>query len=81
MARPLQHWHRFEVTGKGQFPFDMLRYDSCHPLYESDSRIMRHPCGDYQIVALGHWGPSSWTPTTSRWRSFHWVVTHHEVMR
>jgi hypothetical protein len=22
---------RFTVRGRGQFPFDMLRYDSCYP--------------------------------------------------
>ena len=81
MGRPLQHWHRIEVTGKGQFPFDMLRCDQCFPLYESDPAIMRHPTDEDQVVALGHWGPSTWTPTKERWRSFHWAVTHHEVMR
>ena len=85
MARTMQHWHRIEVIGKGEFPIDMLRFDSCHPLYESDCTIIRHslrdPLNEPQIVALGHWGPSSWTPTAKRWRSFHWAVTHHDVMR
>jgi hypothetical protein len=81
MARPLQHWHRIEVTGRGKFPIDMLRYDQCFPLYDSDTEIMRHPINEPQIVALGHWGPSSWKPTASRWKGYHWTVTHHEVMR
>ena len=81
MSRLTQHWHRFEVTGKGQFPFDMLRYDQCFPLYQSDSQIMRYPSDDDQVVALGHWGPSSWEPTKARWRSYHWTVTHYEVMK
>ena len=85
MGRPLQHWHRFEVTGSDQFPIDMLRYDTCFPLYESDSTIIRRSLrgvdDGVQIVALGHWGPSSWVPTGGRWKSYHWNVTHHEVMR
>ena len=80
MARPLQHWHRIEVTGRGKFPIDMLRYDQCFPLYMSDREIIEHPIDELQIVALGHWGPSSWKPTASRWKSYHWTVTHHEVM-
>ena len=64
-----------------RFPHDMLRYDQCFPLYPSDSDIIdKSPTGKEEIVALGHWGPSTWTPTNGRWRSFHWAVTHHEVM-
>ena len=81
MARPLQHWHRIEVTGRGKFPIDMLRYDQCFPLYNSDTEIMRHPEDELQIVALGHWGASIWTPTEWRWKALRWPVTHHEVMR
>ena len=80
MARLTQHWHRIEVTGTGRFPIDMLRYDQCHPLYESDVAIILHPSDDSQIVALGRWAHSRWVPTESRWKSFHWTVTHHEVM-
>ncbi|NQV86219.1 MAG: hypothetical protein HQ492_03995 [Woeseiaceae bacterium] len=81
MSRLTQHWHRFEVTGSGQFPFNMLRYDQSFPIYSDDAHIMANPSDDVQVVALGHWGPSTWEPSNDRWRSFHWAVTHHEVMR
>lgn len=81
MSRLTQHWHRIEVTGSGQFPFDMLRTDQCNPIYPDDTQIMRHSDNENVVVALGHWGPSSWEPNRKRWRSFHWTVTHHEVMR
>lgn len=82
MPRLTQHWHRIEVTGHGQFPIDMLRHDQCFPLFESDSEIIRNETGlMVHVVALGHWGPSSWVPTEGRWKSFGWNVTHHEVMK
>ena len=87
MARLTQHWHRIEVTGKGQFPIDMLRHDQCFPIFESDSEIIRNSLAvrgrsiGPQIIALGSWHPSRWEPTKDRWASFGWVVTHHEVMR
>ena len=81
MARLTQHWHRFEVTGSGMFPHDMLRYDQCFPLHQGDYRALQEPLEETSILVLGHWGPSSWTPTNDRWRSFHWAVTHHEVMK
>lgn len=87
MGRINQRWHRVEVTGKGMFPIDMLRHDQCFPISESDSEIIRHSFRIIRsddvdrIVALGHWGPSSWSPTAERWKSYGWTVTHHEVMR
>lgn len=86
MGRINQRWHRVEVTGKGQFPIDMLRHDQCFPIFESDSQIIRdgfsRKADDIRpVVALGHWGPSSWVPTAERWKSYGWTVTHHEVMR
>ena len=29
-----------KITGKGDFPTDMLRYDSCYPATEQDSYII-----------------------------------------
>lgn len=80
MARRMQHWHRFEVTGRGEFPVDMLRFDQCHPLYPSDTEIMRHPVDEDQVVALGRWAWSGWEPS-DRWNSYGWAVTHHEAMK
>ena len=34
----VSHTHTFIVEGHGQFPFDMLRYDSCHPSFEGEAQ-------------------------------------------
>ena len=82
MARLTQHWHRFTVTGRGQFPCDMLRYDQCHPIAADDAAHIQDGCRDNERdVQLGRWAHQGWLPTNDRWRSFHWAVTHHEVMR
>jgi hypothetical protein len=65
----------FEVRGRGQFPFDMLRYDSCWPKHESDSaeieRNVRRGTDEY-TVRLMSVGLNS--PTIGRWNSFGWKV-------
>ena len=35
------------VMGKGQFPVDMLRYDSCYPASETDSGIIASTFTNY----------------------------------
>ena len=60
------------VEGSGQFPVDMLRYDSCAPWSEGDSYSIatRH---DHRRVALRRFSTSSGA-TSARWRSFGWLV-------
>lgn len=38
------------VTGSGQFPLDMLRYDGCFPAFESDAYIIERTFKEY-----GYW--------------------------
>lgn len=60
-----------EVTGKGPFPIDMLRYDRLTPLTESDSAF---------IIKTFWGGPQAATTvhvvgerlTKDRWESFGW---------
>jgi hypothetical protein len=62
----------FQVTGKGDFPFDMLRYDLCWPASEQDARLLptdRHPYTGRTINLKG-----LKTPTAARWASFGWNV-------
>ena len=70
--------YMFSVTGSGQFPVDMLRYDRCSPLTETDSAkiiaSMEHG-PDRREIAVTHFGTSAgWAPTYDRWRSFGWTV-------
>jgi hypothetical protein len=62
----------FTVTGKGQFPIDMLRYDLCWPATGSDSTDIANAyrtSGAHRIDLKG-----LKTPTPARWASFGWTV-------
>jgi len=69
-------WFTFTVEGSGEFPFDMLRYDSCWPLSERfDSPALSHYGSDGAqhgrrrvVLVTAHDG----SPTPARWRSFNW---------
>lgn len=78
----------FKVTGMGQFPYDMLRYDHCWPATEShDSAGLMTPTMDradeyfaLRTVTLrrhtqGKGTNYHDTPQCDRWRSFGWVVS------
>lgn len=72
---------RFTVEGKGEFPFDMLRYDSCHPDRGVDVRAMTvDPMSEEALeaprkVALVTFRlMANQGPTEARWRSFGWTV-------
>lgn len=71
----------FVVVGSGEFPIDMLRYDSAWPATEPESYKVR--C-DYTVphtqrrreVRLSMAAPLGKTgPTIGRWKSFGWNVT------
>lgn len=69
--------HHYTVVGRGVFPFDMLRYDACHPRRETDSGTLERAWREWpkerrmllevQIVGLV-------APTEGRWASFGWRV-------
>ena len=63
------------ITGKGDFPVDMLRYDNCFPATEADSYAIAKTFGSYgeweicvkkQTPAYGK--VRNWTD--GRWASF-----------
>ena len=66
---------KYTVRGRGDFPFDMLRYDHCWPAEETrnGSLGLAHGPGDFvherdiHLVGLD-------SPTGARWRSFGWTV-------
>lgn len=63
-------WHyEFEVAGSGQFPFDMLRYDSCWPADEASAHRMAHDRERRTVKLFGYT-----QPTDARWASFMWRV-------
>ena len=71
--------YTFTVTGKGDFPVDMLRYDSVYPVTEGDSFAMAYkPTAAFRplptiTVTVEHRSTEpDWLPTVGRWESFGW---------
>lgn len=61
----------FEVSGKGDFPYDMLRHDCCWPYSSDDAAMLSY--SDRRTLRLQTGQMSS--PTAARWASFGWAVT------
>jgi hypothetical protein len=68
----------FEVTGTGEFPLDMLRYDGCYPVRQPDvSQIeatFRRGNHVSRTVRLARRVDAAHRtdPTVARWWSFGW---------
>lgn len=69
--------YKWLVSGFTRFPIDMLRYDECFPLTESDSGVIAHTLevsrrttGPFEVQV----GSYSRTPSNERWKSFGWKV-------
>lgn len=65
----------FVVEGTGDFPFDMLRYDSCWPRTEVDSGNIER---SFRARGMTRWEvrlKGLRMPTEARWESFGWKVT------
>ena len=64
---------RFYVRGRGEFPFDMLRYDTCYPASPVDSAGLYGGWDaegrTVQLITNGQ------TFTPDRWRSFGWTAS------
>lgn len=64
---------RIVVQGIGEFPIDMLRYDSCMPWDEEDSHKMSS-VDKLRQITLRRVCPNERPPQHHRWESFHWKV-------
>lgn len=70
---------RFQVTGDGQFPFDMLRFDGCRPETGRDTGAMFHK-GKRSVRLVGYARAGEpLKPTQERWQSFLWDVVDDSV--
>lgn len=66
-------WTEFTVEGKGEFPFDMLRYDSCWPARPGDVLNLVDVSSDEHTprkVTLRTYG----AVRDERWASYKWPV-------
>ena len=70
----------YYVTGRGEFPFHMLRYDSCWPGSGEDALKLPKPetregYGSLRCVQMCSYRE----PTVDRWSSFLWSVSAKPV--
>ena len=73
--------YEYWVTGRGEFPIDMLRHDCAWPAdngelinryhYENDIEKRRQP----RAIKMR----SHQKPEVDRWRSFGWTVSEHDL--
>lgn len=75
---PVRSLFEFTVEGKGEFPFDMLRYDQCWPADSESAGAIATPetLETYRAkrrVRLNVVKPSR-APTVDRWASFMWKL-------
>ncbi len=68
----------FTVRGKGEFPIDMLRYDSCWPMTAMDAAVitesfdaLHREKGGYEVTLTT---TAPFRPTNGRWESFMFKV-------
>ena len=76
----------FKVTGHGEFPYDMLRYDQCVPKEGINSIPRPFPSSrdgtspKIREVTLVRYTPNRNSgPTEARWLSFGWAVVRDSV--
>jgi hypothetical protein len=66
----------YAITGRGEFPWDMLRSDMAHPISSDDAALMSCYNREQRVIKLRTWSRNKmWRPTYDRWRSFGWMVT------
>ena len=74
--------HEFEVTGKGHFPIDMLRYDRCFPADAESSTAIAVEMPNLYVDRVGRLVRIATSIvvaeriTLKRWESFGWKVQH-----
>ena len=78
----------FTVEGVGEFPFDMLRYDTCYPLTSEDVHTMLTPLHEKprrRKVRMSTRSDNKYAAdnavTEARWESFLWRVSEVEVRK
>jgi hypothetical protein len=68
--------YTFTVSGGGRFPVDMLRYDSCAPLRQTDvtaAFVNKDERRSVDLIGFRSVG-TRLEPTVGRWESFGWQV-------
>ena len=70
---------RVTVRSNMPFPFDMLRYDGCHPESQDDiSAMFAEGTREVKLVMYHEPGEHD-EPTRERWKSFLWNVLEGSI--
>lgn len=67
--------HQYAVSGRGEFPHDMLRYDEAIFATLADEQSATGSTRRRSVRIIGEV-----EPTTKRWESFGWTVNGVEVL-
>ena len=68
------------VEGRGDFPWDMLRYDRCVPYTGEDASKMDRISLETRTIRLQMYSVVPAGPTVDRWKSFGWTVVSSEAV-
>lgn len=71
---PEPHLFKFSVTGRGIFPLDMLRFDSCWPRFQGDTGTLYGSLTEKDAATRTVHLIGLQTPSIGRWQSFGWQV-------
>lgn len=75
----------FEVTGHGDFPYDMLRYDGCYPARSEDASQLEHHTDPMKArtvrLVMRVAGGFKDEPTAGRWASFGWKINPESILK
>ena len=86
----LKYVCEFNVSGTGDFPIDMLRYDRCSPYSSQDAgKIGSGGLADYcdtrtvKLIRFTQGKGKNYkdNPTNDRWKSFGWAVSNVEFRK
>lgn len=80
LSTKLGYRHFAEITFSEAFPIDMLRYDSCYPVSETDSNEIINSLNpmidsrERKVLVARLWDSSQGAWSLSRWESYHCKV-------
>jgi hypothetical protein len=78
----MKYSQRFFVTGSGNFPFDMLRYDQCFPATQDATVSINSKLpGDRSVEIRRYVSDKTTMPTVGRWASFGWTVSNTSTVK
>lgn len=69
LTEPCKYLYEYYVTGRGPFPYNMLRYDGAWPATSLDASLIAKDNEQRSILLYSHR-----PPTRERWLSFTWSV-------